>query len=303
MKRTKSINMLLLISLMNANEDLKPIFDHVSEKNNFQTDNITRLTGGSINDVFLITTLSSEKFVIKLNSSNKFSGMFTAEKTGLEILKKAGNIDVPKVFEIGEFKSKAYLLLEYKASAKPTENFWNLFGKQLAGLHKNTASKFGLENDNYIGSLPQQNNFCTTPAEFYISQRLEPQLKLAKDKHYDLPISENFFRNISEIIPRESPSLIHGDLWNGNYLVNSYGNPCLIDPAIAYAPREMDLAMMKLFGGFNQQVFESYHNEFPLSTGFEERIPLWQLYYLLVHLNLFGTSYKSKVMGIIKRFG
>ena len=288
---------------MNANEDLKPVLDHLAEKNNFQIDCFTRLAGGSIKEVFLITALSSEKFIVKLNSSHKFPGMFSAEKSGLEILKKAGNIDVPKVFDVGEFKGKAYLLLEYKASAIPTKNFWELFGKQLAQLHKNTASKFGLASDNYIGSLPQQNNFCTTSAEFYISQRLEPQLKLARDKNYDLEIPKNFFRNISEIIPLESPSLIHGDLWNGNYLVNSFGRPCLIDPAVAYAPREMDLAMMKLFGGFDQQMFESYQSESPLSNGFEERIPLWQLYYLLVHLNLFGTGYKSAVKGIINSFG
>lgn len=294
--------MLLPILPMNANEGLKPIFDQLADKNNFQIGNFTMLAGGSINKVFLITALTSEKFVVKLNSSHKFPGMFPAEKTGLEILEKAGNIDIPKVFDVGKIKNKAYLLLEYKASAKPTENFWVLFGKQLAGLHKNTASKFGLTNDNYIGSLPQQNNFCTSPAEFYISQRLEPQLKLAKDKNYNLEISENFLKNISEIIPQEPPSLIHGDLWNGNYLVNPYGKPCLIDPAVAYAPREMDLAMMKLFGGFDQQVFEAYQNEFPLSNGFEERIPLWQLYYLLVHLNLFGTCYKSAVSDIIRRF-
>lgn len=294
--------MLLLILPMSANEELKPIFEQLAEKNNFQIADFTRLTGGSINDVFLITAVSSEKFVVKLNSSHKFPGMFPAEKTGLEILKKAGNIDVPKVFDVGEFKNRAYLILEHKASAKPTEYFWDLFGKQLARLHKNTASKFGLANDNYIGSLPQQNNFCNTPSEFYISQRLEPQLKLAKDKNYDLEISRNFFRNISEIIPQEQPSLIHGDLWNGNYLVNSYGNPCLIDPAIAYAPREMDLAMMKLFGGFDQQMYESYQSIFPISNGFEERIPLWQLYYLLVHLNLFGAGYKSAVMDIIRQF-
>lgn len=287
---------------MNANEELNPIFDQLAEKNNFQTANITRLTGGSINDVFLITTLTSEKFVVKLNSSSKYPGMFTAEKTGLEILKKAGNIDVPKVFDAGEIRNQAYLLLEYKASAKQSVDFWDLFGKQLARLHKNTASKFGLESDNYIGSLPQQNNFCTTPAEFYISQRLEPQLKLAKEKNYDLKISKNFFRNISEIIPREPPSLIHGDLWNGNYLVNSKGNPCLIDPSISYAPREMDLAMMKLFGGFDSHMFEAYHSEFPLSNGFQERIPLWQLYYLLVHLNLFGTGYRSAVKDILRQF-
>ncbi|WP_245545607.1 fructosamine kinase family protein [Gillisia limnaea] len=302
MKKTKGINTLSRILPMNAPEDLKPIFDQLAEKNNFQINDFARLTGGDINDVFLIKTLSSEEFVVKLNSSHKFPGMFTAEKMGLEILKRSGNIDIPIVFDVGEFEGKTYLLLEYKVSAKPTEYFWDLFGKQLARLHKNTASKFGLANDNYIGSLPQQNNFCTTPADFYISERLEPQLKLARDKNYNLEITKNFFKNISEIIPQEPPSLIHGDLWNGNYLVNSSGHPCLIDPAMAYAPREMDLAMMKLFGGFDQQIFQSYQQEFPLLNGFEERIPLWQLYYLLVHLNLFGVGYKSAVRDIIRQF-
>lgn len=295
--------MLLRTLPMSANQGLKPIFDQVAEKNNFQIKDFTKLSGGSINEVFLITALSSEKFVVKLNASHKLPGLFEAEKTGLELLKKAGDIDVPKVFDVGEFSGTAWLLLEYKAWAKPTENFWELFGKQLARLHKNTASKFGLENDNYIGSLPQRNNFCATPAEFYISQRLEPQLKLARDTNYDLGISGKFFTNITEIIPREPPSLLHGDLWSGNYLVNPQGHPCLIDPAVAYAPREMDLAMMKLFGGFDPQVFTAYESEFPLSDRFEERIPLWQLYYLLVHLNLFGTSYRSAVRRIIKRFG
>ncbi len=294
--------MLSPISPMSANEDLKSILNRLAEKNNFKINSFSRLTGGDINEVFLITTLSSEKFVVKLNSLHKFPGMFAAEKTGLEILKKAGDIDIPLVFDVGEFESQAYLLLEYKASGKPSEYFWDLFGEQLARLHKNTASKFGLANDNYIGSLPQQNNFCSTPAEFYISQRLEPQLKLARDKNYNLEVTGNFFKNISEIIPREPPALIHGDLWSGNYLVNSSGHPCLIDPAVAYAPREMDLAMMKLFGGFDQKMFESYHREFPIANGFEERVPLWHLYYLLVHLNLFGAGYKSAAKDIIRRF-
>ena len=108
--------------------------------------------------------------------------------------------------------------------------------------------------------------------------------------------------NISAIIPDEKPALIHGDLWGGNYLVNGNGDPCLIDPATAFAPREMDLSMMQLFGGFDKELFNSYKKEFPLESGFEERIPLWQLYYLLVHLNLFGAGYKSQVTSIIKQF-
>ena len=110
------------------------------------------------------------------------------------------------------------------------------------------------------------------------------------------------YSQISEEIPDEAPSLIHGDLWNGNYMVSNKGEPTLIDPAVAYAPREMDIAMMHLFGGFPQDVYSIYNEQFPLVENWKDRISLWQLYYLLVHLNLFGSSYLSQVKGIIKRY-
>lgn len=286
---------------MSVNEK-QSVFDHIAEKNNFILKSRSRLTGGDINEVFLLTGNSSERFVVKLNSAEKFPGMFQAEKTGLEALAKPENIDVPKVFDIGEFEGWAYLLLEFKASAEPSGNFSEKFGKQLADLHRNTADSFGFAEDNYIGSLPQQNKSCSNAADFYISERLEPQFKMAKDRKYELGLKETFFRNVADIIPEEPPALIHGDLWNGNYLVNSSGHPCLIDPAVAYAPREMDIAMMKLFGGFDENIFYSYQEHFPLLPGFEKRTKLWQLYYLLVHLNLFGTGYKNSVTEIIKLY-
>ncbi|HET8753258.1 MAG TPA: fructosamine kinase family protein, partial [Salinimicrobium sp.] len=113
---------------------------------------------------------------------------------------------------------------------------------------------------------------------------------------------DRIFKNISSEIPEEPPALIHGDLWSGNYLVNEKGLPCLIDPAVSFAPREMDLAMMKLFGGFPENVFNIYSEIFPVQPKFESRISLWQLYYLLVHLNIFGSSYLPSVTGILQRF-
>ena len=130
----------------------------------------------------------------------------------------------------------------------------------------------------------------------------EPQLRMAVDSGYSFSGLEKALRHIAESIPKESPSLIHGDLWGGNYLVSKHGNPVLIDPAVAYAPREMDLGMMKLFGGFSSEVFTLYNEIFPLTKGWEERIPLWQLYYLLVHLNLFGSGYLSRVRDILGRY-
>ena len=273
----------------------------IAEENNLNNPKFSRLTGGDINEVFLINS-EGKKQVVKINHAGKFPGMFAAEKAGLEALQDPGVIDVPKVLNLGEIGETAYLLLEFKEGAAKSKDFWTTFGKQMAALHKTTSKEFGFHQDNYIGSLPQRNNRKTSAADFYISERLEPQLKLAKDKGYELGVQNSFFRNISALIPEEKPSLIHGDLWGGNYLVNAEGNPCLIDPATAFAPREMDLAMMKLFGGFDQKLFEVYNQEFPLEPGLEDRIPLWQFYYLLVHLNLFGAGYKPQVTGIIKKF-
>jgi fructosamine-3-kinase len=135
-----------------------------------------------------------------------------------------------------------------------------------------------------------------------LNERLIPQLKLAKDRGFDLAVTNQFLKKVSEIVPDEAPALVHGDLWNGNYLTDETGAPVLIDPAVAYASRETDLAMMQLFGGFPAEVYKMYDEIFPMKPNWKERLPLWQLYYLLVHLNLFGRGYLAQVTSIIKRF-
>lgn len=294
----KNINTLLRILLMYAHKG----FSQIAEANNFKVESVSRLTGGDINEVFLLTTTSGEQLVIKLNNREKFPGMFEAEKAGLEALAQPGVIDVPRVLHTGTAGEMAYLLLQYKAPAPKRPDFSEVLGQQLATLHRQSAKNFGFSQHNYIGSLPQYNHFHSTASDFYIEERLKPQLKMAEEKGFKLAVDEKFFSNISELIPPEPPSLIHGDLWGGNYLVNQEGLPCLIDPATAYAPREMDLAMMKLFGGFGEKVFHSYQENFPLAPGFEERVQLWQLYYLLVHLNIFGAGYKNQVESILKTY-
>ena len=259
------------------------------------------LSGGDINQVFRLKT-RSKSFVLKLNHARTYPGMFKAEKLGLEKLLAPGVIDVPEPLKTGELDSYSYLLLEYKASGSKVPDFWEIFGNQLAKLHRQTAESFGFEKDNYIGSLPQYNTSKDSAAEFYLEMRLEPQLKMAEEKGYELQVPDSFFRNCEELIPQEAPALVHGDLWGGNFLVNAQGLPCLIDPAVAYAPREMDLAMMKLFGGFEDRLFYAYSETFPLQTGWKERIELWQLYYLLVHLNIFGTPYMSRVQAILSKY-
>lgn len=279
----------------------KEILQNIAEENQLEIGQISALSGGDINEVFLLSS-SAEKYVVKLNKAEKFPGMFEAEKAGLEALAKPEVIDVPKPLATGKIGSYSYLLLEYRETGSKNSDFWESFGRQLARLHSNSAEKFGFSQDNYIGSLPQYNKNKTSASEFYISQRLEPQIEMAQNKGYNLGNTDSFLKNTSSLIPEEAPALVHGDLWGGNFLVNASGMPCLIDPAVAYAPREMDLGMMKLFGGFDEKLFRSYKEEFPLEAGFEERIPLWQLYYLLVHLNLFGTGYLGQVTRIIGDF-
>lgn len=285
---------------MNVNKSsdiLKEIFDD----NGLIYKSSQALSGGDINQVYLVES-ASEKYVVKLNSAQRYPGMFDAEKMGLEKLGEPGVIDVPNPIATGNIQDFAYLILEYKTSGQKKSDFWKIFGESLASLHQISEAYFGLETDNYIGSLPQCNEKKQSAAEFYLEMRLHPQIELAEKKGFELRVSDSFYKNCERLIPSERSSLVHGDLWNGNYIVNSKGLPCLIDPAIAFAPREMDLGMMKLFGGFNDELFQVYNEIFPMEAGWRERIPLWQLYYLLVHLNIFGAGYKSQVTSIISKF-
>lgn len=257
-----------------------------------------RLTGGDINDVYYVKTEEKE-IVIKLNSSHKFPKMFEMEAEGLNELRTTNSFIIPEVISYGKTDQYSYLLLAYlqQDTSRPD---WKNFGTSLANLHRHQQSDFGFKN-NYIGSLPQQNNSEQTAAAFYNHQRLQPQFRLAEEKGFQFERKESLLDRLDELLPDEPASLIHGDLWNGNYLTTPQGF-ALIDPAVAYSIREMDLAMMRLFGGFPDAVFQAYQNHFPLISGWEQRVELYQLYYLMVHLNIFGSSYLSSVNHIIKKY-
>lgn len=280
---------------------MNSILKKIALKQNLKLENAKSLQGGDINEVFLLEC-GSEKYVIKINEASKYPNMFEAEALGLKLLQVTNSFKIPKIIAAGVEGNTSYLLLEYISTGSTYQVFWKDFAYCLVKLHQTTKNNFGLKHNNYIGSLQQINNIESSASDFYINQRLIPQFKIADELDFKFSSLERFFKNISEEIPDEAPSLIHGDLWNGNYMVSNKGEPTLIDPAVAYAPREMDIAMMHLFGGFPQDVYSIYNEQFPLIENWKDRISLWQLYYLLVHLNLFGSSYLSQVKGIIKQY-
>ena len=176
----------------------------------------------------------------------------------------------------------------------------------MANLHRNTHSYFGLDESNYIGSLHQDNTICDNWSEFMILRRIEPLLKLTYDKQLAnsklIKQFHRFEKSLDELFPKERPALLHGDFWSGNYLFDKEGNPAIFDPAVYYGHREMDIAMSKLFGGFETQFYTAYQEEFPLEKGWQSRIDYCNLYPLLVHALLFGESYMSNIRRIMQKF-
>lgn len=277
------------------------VLHHIADKENLGLQNWNPLGGGDINDVYLLQT-DQRKVVIKLNSRNRFPGMFVAEAKGLELLASSKSFKIPEVIAQSEHSDFSYLILEFIESRGSRDMDPAQFAQDLAELHQTTADSFGLNHDNYIGSLPQKNDREKSSIEFLIRQRLEPQFQMALEKGYTFPDKDGFYQTISGLVPDEPPALIHGDLWGGNYLVGNDGAPVLIDPAVAFASREMDIAMMQLFGGFDSEIFRVYHEILPMEDNWQDRIPIWQLYYLLVHLNLFGAGYLQRVKQIVSRY-
>ena len=272
-----------------------------------EVDQVSYVGGGDINQARLIRS-GSEQFFLKYNDLAQAAAMFAAEAKGLSLLGSNGVIAVPAVCSQGQTPDGwAFLLLEYVPSGPRDRSFWEDFGRALATLHRQTAENFGLDHGNFIGSLPQSNREWPNWSGFYREERLQPQLQRALEagllEKADLRRFERFYRQLDELCPQEAPALIHGDLWSGNFLSGADRRPWLIDPAAGFAHREMDLAMSRLFGGFDWPFYRAYQEAFPTEPGLEERLPYYQLYYLLVHLNLFGKGYLGSVRDIMLSFG
>lgn len=280
----------------------------LSQKLNSPVSNIDFISigGGSINDTYKITINQSQHFFCKINSAKKFPSLFIKEKNGLGLLAKQNIIRTPSIIVCEETESEQTLILEWIEQGLKTKKFWEIFGGELAKLHHVSNNFFGLEEDNYMGALHQSNSPSNNWVYFFILQRLEPQIKSAVDNNLleqkHVLQFQNLYKFLSEIFPEENPSLLHGDLWSGNFLCDENSNPVLIDPAVYFGNRHIDLGMTTLFAGFDKTFYDSYHHYFPLPQNHRQIWDLCNLYPLLIHLNLFGRSYLHDILGTIQRY-
>ncbi len=265
----------------------------------------TPLSGGDISSAYLLQT-ESKKYFLKVNSNPFAFEMFQAEQRGLQAIGDTKTIAVPHVELVDSFEGKSFLLMNFVESKRPASSDFERLGRELAQLHLNTYHSFGFSSDNFIGSLPQSNTPRTNWAEFYWSERILPQLNLATKagllNKSQIPDEEKAIKIFSDIFGYVEPALLHGDLWGGNYLIAANGTPYLIDPAVYFGHSVVDIAMSKLFGGFSQPFYDAYHEIIPKAENHSLQIELYQLYYLLVHLNLFGSGYYSSVASILRKY-
>jgi protein-ribulosamine 3-kinase len=262
--------------------------------------NMAPIGGGSINQTFQLTTGGGQKFFCKINDAQTFPDLFVKEKRGLEAIGETSVIKVPNVIYCGQQGAQQVLLLEWIEPGATNKAFWKSFGEGLAALHKISHTHFGGAEDNYMGSVPQQNKWEQNWTDFFIHHRLQPRVQQCR--HKDLLTAnhtkgfEKVCQRLSQIFSEDSkPCMVHGDLWSGNFMCNTQAQPVLIDPATYFGHRSVDLGMTTLFGGFDPLFYEAYHHHFPLPANYKEQWKTANLYPLLIHLLLFGKSYLPKI--------
>ncbi len=273
--------------------DLNPIFQ---KELGLEVSSSRPLSGGDINEVLLV----NEEFVIKLNDAEAFPEMMRLEADGLNAMRETNTIQIPEVYAQGTHEEQQYLILEKIEKGNRDQSYWERIASGIADMHRTTNENFGWKEDNYIGRLNQKNDFYSNWTEFFIHCRMEPLVESAFNKQLLRPEHlrkfDGLYNELDAIFPQEKPALLHGDLWGGNLMDG------LIDPAVYFGHREMDLAMTQMFGGSSSNFIELYHENFPLEKGIDQRIPVYNLYPNLTHLNMFGSSYLFGIESLIRRF-
>ena len=261
------------------------------------------LHGGDINLAYCLFG-KEEKYFLKINEVSRYPAMFEKEADGLQSLLANSILKIPTVIKQGIVNNQQYLLLEWIDSGSIKSGFWEGFGAGLAQLHLKKQEFFGWKSNNYIGSLTQNNSIFPTWYLFYSECRIMPLVKQLFDKGVfskgDLITAEMLCKKSEFLFPEEPPSLLHGDLWSGNFKVTAEGEAAIFDPAVYYGHREMDIGMTLLFGGFDQRFYEAYQEVYPMEKDWKQRLPLTQLYPLLVHALLFGGHYVESARKEIK---
>jgi protein-ribulosamine 3-kinase len=287
---------------MKMNKEIKRL---IEDKTKEKVKSLESVSGGCISNAYKVILESGKNLFLKMNPGSS-KNMFVKEANGLNELRKANAIRVPEVIAA----ENSFILTEFIERGRQSNKFFEDFGERFANLHKFTSENFGFYEDNYIGSNEQMN----IPSEdeknnwtkFYFNKRLLFQFKLAQRNGYADEKLRKCFSSLEDRIEdilkesEEKPSVLHGDLWSGNFMSDENGNPCIIDPAVYYGHREADLAMTKLFGGFNSEFYNSYDQAYPLKAGYEYRENIYKLYHVLNHLNLFGRGYYSQALSLIQ---
>lgn len=254
--------------------------------------------GGCINHGERLETTSGQTFFLKTNPDAP-ADMFAREAEGLAELRLGSAPRLPDPLLWAE----EFILLEDLAPAPPVSNYSEILGRQLASLHMRTKDQFGFEHDNYLGTTTQPNKWSADGVEFFAEQRLIYQARLARDtgglSRAEAAQVDRLAARLRELVPPQPASLIHGDLWGGNAISDRRGQPALIDPAAHYGWAEAELGMTALFGGFDDAFYRAYEDSRPLDKGWRDRLPIYNLYHLLNHLNLFGAGYHGQVMDVL----
>ena len=272
-----------------------------------------RIFGGDINEAYGLCLNDGTKVFLKTNTV-EHAGFFTAEQHGLAAIAKTGTISTPAVYGSGIDPEKhcSYLMMEFLESARPAADAWERFAAELSAMHQADTNAFvpggsyGFWEDNYIGAGRQKNNADQSWVSFYRKCRLQPQIEKASH-YFDAKQRKRFGQlldRLGDYLPEpDHPSLLHGDLWSGNVICGNDGKLWLIDPAVYVGHAEADLAMTELFGGFPALFYECYARQAGLDVGYEQQRDLYQLYHLLNHLNLFGSSYLAAVLNFLHKYG
>lgn len=272
-----------------------------------------RVSGGDINDAYELMLTNGTHAFMKKNARDKES-LFIAEAAGLAAIARTNAIGTPRLLCIGTDDGKSgysFLLMDFIERTGQIRNYWEIFARQLAAMHQADAANFvaggmfGFLEDNYIGARKQMNTAHESWIDFFRDCRLKPQFADAAP-YFDSTDQNRVSRLLDYLdtflVEPKHPSLLHGDLWSGNFITGTDGNAWLIDPAASVGHAEADLAMTELFGGFPRVFYNVYQSAAPLQPGYEERRDLYNLYHLLNHLNMFGRSYLAPVRNILQRY-